>query len=105
MAALGDRIDSLREWLPHLGSWPVVGLCVAAAMYACVPETDQFRLGVQKCRKTIASTLSRDFEFHLSGVQALFKKLRRAVELISSLTPADQLASNIEREQSKKNAK
>ena len=69
------------------------------------PETEAFRLGVQKCRKTISSTVSRDFEFHLEGVQALFRKLRRAVELISSLTPADQLASNIEREQSKKKAK
>ncbi len=33
--------------------------------------------------------VSKDFVFHFEGVNALFSKLRRAVEMISSLNSAD----------------
>ncbi len=39
---MAERLAALRNWLPHPAAWPVVGLAIAGAMYACVPETDQF---------------------------------------------------------------
>ncbi len=36
---------------------------------ALAPDVEAFRLGIQKCRKTIKTTVSKDFEFHFEGVQ------------------------------------
>ena len=37
------------------------------------PEVEEFRLGVQKCRKTITCTVSKDFRFESEGIHVLFK--------------------------------
>ena len=44
------------------------------------PELDDFRLGIQKCRKTIQATVQDDRIFHLQGIESMFKSLRQAAD-------------------------
>ena len=44
------------------------------------PELDDFRLGIQKCRKTITATVQDDRIFHLQGIESMFKLLRQAAD-------------------------
>ena len=41
---------------------------------------DDFRLGIQKCRKTIQATVQDDRIFHLQGIDSMFKSLRQAAD-------------------------
>jgi hypothetical protein len=41
---------------------------------------DAFRLGVQKCRKTIQCTVGKDFDFFSEGTDDLFRHLRNSSE-------------------------
>ncbi len=44
------------------------------------PENETFRLGIQKCRKAIETTLSSDFNFICTGVNALFKRMGKVFD-------------------------
>ena len=44
------------------------------------PEQDDFRLGVQKCSKTIQATVQDDRIFRLPGIEAMFTQLRQAAD-------------------------
>ena len=45
-----------------------------------IPTLDDFRLGIQKCRKTIQATVQDDRIFHLQGIDSMFKTLRQAAD-------------------------
>ena len=45
-----------------------------------IPTLDDFRLGIQKCRKTIQATVQDDRIFHLQGIEDMFKSLRQAAD-------------------------
>ena len=53
------------------------------------PDVPQFRLGVQKCGKTIEATLSPNFKFVYPGVEKFFTVLRRECQLTSSMSKAE----------------
>ena len=56
------------------------------------PEGEDFRLGVQKCRKTIQCTISPKFRFlAFPGVEKLFSCMRKECELLSSVTGSGHL--------------
>ena len=44
------------------------------------PELDDFRLGIQKCRKTIQATVQDGKLFHLQGIESMFTLLRQAAD-------------------------
>ena len=45
-----------------------------------IPTLDDFRLGIQKCRKTIQATVQDDRIFHLQGIESMFTSLRQAAD-------------------------
>jgi hypothetical protein len=45
---------------------------------ALAPDMDDFRLGVQKCRKTIEDGVGNSGIFRVEGVDSLFRMLRMA---------------------------
>ena len=59
-------------------------LIVFVQRWALDPE--EFRLGVQKCRKTIEDCIGSDDTFNVRGVQAIFNIIRRKVDMNSGET-------------------
>lgn len=49
---------------------------------------EEFRLGVQKCRKTIQSTV---VEFNVDGAEELLESMRQDCERLSCLTNVEQV--------------
>ena len=50
------------------------------------PDNDAFRLGIQKCHKTITDTVSDEEIFKVPGAQILFRLLATASEMHTSGT-------------------
>lgn len=51
-------------------------------------DIDDFRLGIQKCRKTINQTVSKDFEFRVDPSGVLFEEIAKQLEAQESLFKA-----------------
>ena len=47
------------------------------------PDNDEFRLGIQKCRKTIQDAVSDSAIFKGESIETMFKMMRRVTEMRS----------------------